>query len=82
MTDTDQRGKAATPSDIREIAGAVDDGVIASIAALGATRDEVLEAYAWLTSDDYLHRELHHSLHGRVAQVFEILEAQLPNSDQ
>jgi len=56
--------------------------VIASIAALGATREEILEAHAWLASDDYLHRELHHSLSGRAAQVFYLLEAELPEPDR
>ena len=82
MTNTNQDGNAATASDIRHIVGALDDSVIASIIALGATREEILEAQAWLTSDDYLHRELHHSLHGRAAEVFEILEAELEEPER
>lgn len=80
IADHDRR--AATASEIRAIVGALEDNVIASIAALGATRDEVLEAQAWFASDDYLHRQLHHALKGRAAQVFEILEAELPESDR
>jgi hypothetical protein len=82
MTRIDHRDTAATASEIRDIVGALDDSVIAGINALGATREEVLEAQAWLTSDDYLHRELQHSLHGRAAQVFDILEAELPEPDR
>ena len=82
MTTSDPQERAASASEIRDIVGALDDSVIASIVALGATRDEVLEANAWLCSDDYLHRELHHSLRGRAAQIFDILEAELPESDR
>jgi hypothetical protein len=74
--------KGATASEVREIVGTLDDSVIASIVALDATRDEILEAQTWLASDDYLHRELHHSLQGRAAQVFDLLEAELPDPDQ
>jgi hypothetical protein len=77
---TPRNERAATGSEIREILGAIDDGVIAGIAALGATREDILEAKAWLASDDDMHR-LHHALHGRVALVFEILEAQLPEAE-
>jgi len=82
MTDTNQHGRVVTASDIRDIVGALDDSVIASIVALGATRDEIIEAQTWLASDDYLHRELHHSLQGRAADVFDILEAEIPEPDR
>jgi len=73
--------KAATASEIRSVVGELDDSVIASIVALGATREELLEAKAWLGSDDYLHRKLHHTLQGRAAEVFDILEAELSEPD-
>lgn len=73
--------RAATASEVRHIVGDVDDSVVASIVALGATRAEVIEAQTWLTSDDYLHRALHHTLQGRTAQVFDILEAELPQPE-
>lgn len=82
MTRTDRPNAAATASEIRGIVGALEDNVITGIVAVGATPDEVREAQAWLTSDDYLHRELRHSLRGRAAEVFEILEAELPEPDQ
>jgi hypothetical protein len=82
MTRIDPHDKAATASETRDIVGALSDGVIASIVALGATREEIVEAQAWLNSDDFLHRELRHSLHGRAAQVFDILEAELPEPDR
>lgn len=82
MASTRQRGRAATGKDIREIVGALDDGAVARIVAVGATRDEVIEAQTWITSDDYLHRRLHHDLAGRAARVFAILEAELPEPDR
>lgn len=74
-------GRAATASEIREIVGGVDDAVLASIVAVGATQEEVLEAKTWLASDDYLHRELHHPVQGRAAQIVDILEAEFPDPD-
>jgi hypothetical protein len=82
MTVEQKPGKAATASEIRGIIGAADDSLVAGIAAVGATRDEVLAAHTWLTSDDYLHRALHHTLSGRAAQVLDILEAELPEPDR
>lgn len=72
----------ASAREIREILGPVDDSVITSILAVGAAREEILEANAWLSSDDYLHRALHHGLSGRAALVFDILEAELPEPDR
>jgi hypothetical protein len=76
------RERAATATEIRSIVGPADDAIISSILALGATRDDVVEAKTWLVSDDYLHRKLHHSLQGRAAEVFEILEAELAQPDE
>lgn len=70
--------KAATAGEIRAIVGPLEDSVIAAITAVGATREEILEAQTWLASDDCLHRALHHSLSGRAAAIFDILEAELP----
>lgn len=70
--------RPATASEIVEIMGRLDDAVIAAILKTEATRDEVLEAYAWLSADDYLHRERHRTIHGRTAAVYRILEAELP----
>lgn len=82
MIATHEEVRPANASEIREIVGPLDDTIITSILQLGATQGEILEAQAWLTSDDYLHRELRHALQGRAAQVFEILEAELPEPDR
>jgi hypothetical protein len=81
-TTTDRHDTPATASEIRELIGAEDDEIVTSILALGATSAEILEAQAWLGSDDYLHRELQHALSGRAAAVFEILEAELADPDR
>jgi hypothetical protein len=82
MTTINEYARAATASEIRDIVGEFDDSVIAGILSLGATRDEVFDAQAWLGSDDYLYRQLGHSLQGRAAQVFDILEDELPEPDR
>jgi hypothetical protein len=69
--------QAVTPREIGEIVGELEPATIESIIATGATREEVLEAYAWLSADDSLHRELHRTLHGTVARVYEILETEI-----
>ena len=82
MTTPSQQTKPVTASEIREILGSLDDAVVTAILALGATRDEIREAQAWLNSDDYLHRALHHQLSGRAAEVFRLLEEELPEPEQ
>jgi len=77
-----QDSRPANPREIREIVGPLDETVISSIFALGATPQEILEARSWLNSDDYLHRKLRHVLQGRAAQVFDLLEAELPEQDR
>ncbi len=82
MGSADQGNRSATAAEIREILGPVDDQTVSSILNLEATPSEIIEAQTWLTSDDYLHRQLHHALSGRAAQVFEILEAEQPEADR
>lgn len=82
MAPADQVNRPATALEIRQILGPVDDQLMNSILSLEATPDDVLVAQTWLTSDDYLHRQLHHTLSGRAAQVFEILEAEQPDADR
>jgi hypothetical protein len=65
--------RPATASEIVEIVGHLDDGVIASILATGATPAEVLEAFTWANADDQLGTELQHGRHGAVGAVYVIL---------
>lgn len=48
MTTQQRQAVPATVQDIRDIIGPSDDDLLTSIAGLGATREEVLEAFAWL----------------------------------
>jgi len=82
MSLTERRIPPATASEILAIVGDVEAETIAAIVALGATREEVLEAQTWFSSDDYLQRKLHHTLHGRAAEVFGLLEAELVEPDR
>lgn len=70
--------RTLSAGEIREIIGDLEDETILEILAIGPTEAELVEAQTWLASDDYLHRALHHTLEGRAARVFELLEAQLP----
>ena len=79
---TRDKETAATGSEIRAIIGSCDDELVIKILDLAATPGEVLEAHTWLMSDDYLHRRLHHSLTGRAAQVFDVLDSELPEADR
>jgi hypothetical protein len=76
------KGRAATAGEIRAIIGPCDDDLVIKIVDLAATPPEVLQAQTWLMSDGYVHRRLHHSLCGRAAQVFDILESELPERDR
>jgi len=64
----------ATANAVVEIRGAVDDADLAAVLGTAATRDEVMEAYTWLSADDDLHRERHSAIHGMAAKVNRILE--------
>ena len=67
----------ASAAEIRETLGAIDESLVTALQDLGATIEEIREAAAWLSSDDYLHRKLHHTAHGRVAQVIDLLKDEL-----
>jgi hypothetical protein len=74
--------KVVAAHEIVEIVGELDAAAITSILATGATREDVMEAYAWISADDALHRELHQAPHGTAAAVCEILEAEtVPPND-
>jgi hypothetical protein len=72
--------RPAKGHEVREILGPLDDPVVTAILGVGATPSEVMEAYAWLSADDQLRRERHRTISGRAAQVWRILEAELPPS--
>ena len=63
-----------TRDDIVEIAGNLDEGRILQILKTEANREELLEAFTWLSADDAMARDRHRAPHGRVAELLEILE--------
>jgi hypothetical protein len=63
-----------TREDVIEVLGPVDDDVIVEVLGVGATREELEEAFAWLNADDVLGRQLHRQPSGRVAELCEILQ--------
>ena len=71
------RKRVVSKADIDEIVGRLDDAAAAAIIAMGASRDELLEAYAWLTADDAQRRRLHSAPHGTVARLLSLLEAEI-----
>jgi hypothetical protein len=74
--------RSATASEIIEIVGHLDDGVIASILATEATPAEVLEAFTWATADDQIGTELRHGRHGVAGAVYEILMQEEPDPEE
>lgn len=74
--------KCATASEIVAITGPIEDAVVTRIIATGATAAEVSEAFFWLNSDDYLHKELHHAPKGIVAEICDILAADIEEDEE
>ncbi len=71
-----------TREDVTAVLGPVDDTVIVEVLAIGATREELEEAFAWLNADDVLGRQLRRQPSGRVAELCEMLERQQQEMDR
>jgi hypothetical protein len=71
-----------TADDVRKIVGQIDDERLAAILATGATTAQIVEAFTWLSSDDYLGADLERSLSGPVAEVYEILKSEEIDLDE
>ena len=76
------RPQVATADEVRAIVGDISDAALTSVLASGATAAEVLEAHTWLSADDVMGRTLGRPLHGAVAVVCDILEAELEPPDE
>ena len=63
--------------EIREIVGRVSDDRVAAIQATKAAAAEVVEAFTWLSSDDYAATRHQPPLTGVVARVYEILKPEM-----
>lgn len=62
-----------TPEEVVQTIGPVDNAVVASIIATGATQDELVEARAWLANDEALIDSGRSMAAGRVGQLVRIL---------
>jgi hypothetical protein len=71
-----------TAEDVRRIVGRISDDRITAIIAAGATQADVVEAFTWLSSDEYLAGGLERPLSGVVAEVYEILKPEEADDDE
>ena len=74
--------RPATPSEVVEILGALDDDLVTRILATGASAAEVLEAFTWANADDQIGTDLEHRPRGAAAQVYEILKSEEPEPEE
>jgi hypothetical protein len=77
-----QMTKPVTPEETRQVLGPLDDDIVCAIIDTGATFAEVTEAYAWLTMDDPLAKQLRHGIEGRVAALCDLLAPQFEGEDE
>ncbi len=77
MAGPPEQRRVVTKQDIDEVVGRLDDAAATAIVATGASREELLEAYAWLTADDAQRRRLHRAPSGTVARLCDLLEAEI-----
>lgn len=68
---------SAGAPEIREIVGRLSDDRVAAIQATKATAAEVLEAFTWLSSDEYAGGRHQPPVTGVVAEVYDILKPNL-----
>jgi hypothetical protein len=66
---------ALTHDDVLAVLGRADDVVIAKIIASGATREELMKAYAWHTNDEALVNEGRSLPSGRIGELISIMSA-------
>ena len=64
-----------TREDVRAVLGPVDDGLVVEILGTGASREELAEAYAWVTDDEAPMNAGWPLASGRVNLLIDILEA-------
>jgi hypothetical protein len=71
-----------TAQGVREIVGRIGDDRISAILATKATPAELMEAFTWLSSDEYLAGGLERPLTGVVAELYDILKAGEPDIEE
>lgn len=68
---------ALSAEEIRQILGPIDETIVADVMRTGASRDEVVEAVAWINADEALANAHRKPASGKAAEVIDILEAGL-----
>lgn len=71
-----------TRTDVRAVVGPIDDVRVSQILATGAGKVDLLEAHAWVSSDDALMDQGRPTPKGVVAQLVDILTAEMPEPDE
>ncbi len=66
----------------KQVLGPVDDTIVADVIRTGASREELVEALAWIGSDDALMRAGRRQPSGTVASLVEILTADEEDVDE
>jgi hypothetical protein len=74
--------RPATASEIVQICGRLDDGVITRILATGASPAEVLEGLTCATADGQIGTEIGHGRIGAAGVVYEILMQEEPDPEE
>jgi hypothetical protein len=62
-----------TAKDIVSVLGPVDETLMADVSAIGATPEELAEAWAWVNSDQAMIDEGRTLPNGKVAELVELL---------
>jgi hypothetical protein len=76
-----QQQRAATPAEIVDIVGPVEDALLLEILETGATAAEVLEAFTWANADDQIGTELERGPRAAVTRIYEILKREEPEEN-
>jgi hypothetical protein len=71
-----------TAHDVRYIVGPIGDDRMSAILATKATPAQLVEAFTWLSSDEYLAGGLERPLTGVVAELYDILKAAEPDIEE
>lgn len=66
---------ALSMADIRELLGPVDETTVADVLRTGASREEIIEAVAWMNADEALANAHRKPASGKSAEVIDILAA-------
>ena len=68
--------------DVRAVLGPVDDSLVAEILGTDASREELIEAYAWFNNDETMMNAGRPLASGQVGQLIDILEAAEEDEDE